>query len=102
MKSLLRRAVGLLAKEARSEKGDNGDEEETEGDEVVLISWDEDENGRPVLLEADILLKDEDREVKLEMDAGERDMLKKVLRDYMAKTNHDEEEEQRKRIVDEL
>ncbi|OWZ66435.1 hypothetical protein AYX14_05909 [Cryptococcus neoformans] len=102
MKSLLRRAVGLLAKEARSEKGDNGNEEETEGDEVVLISWDEDENGRPVLLEADILLKDEDREVKLAMDAGERDMLKKVLRDYMAKTNHDEEEEQRKRIVDEL
>lgn len=101
MKSMLRRAVGLLAKEARSEKRDNGGEEEADGDEVVLISWDEDENGRPVLLEADILLKDEDGEIKLEMGASEKDMLKKVLRDYMLKANH-EEEEQRKRVVDEL
>ncbi|KIR33076.1 protein OS-9 [Cryptococcus deuterogattii MMRL2647] len=101
MKRMLKRAVRLLAKEARGEKRDNDGEEETEGDEVVLISWDEDENGRPVLLEADILLKDEDGEVQLEMGAGEKDMLEKVLRNYMLKAN-DEEEETRKRVVDEL
>lgn len=101
MKGMLKRAVRLLAKQARGEKRDNDGEEETEGDEVVLISWDEDENGRPVLLEADILLKDEDEEVQLEMGAGEKDMLEKVLRNYMLKAN-DEEEEPRKRVVDEL
>lgn len=92
MKSMFRCVVGLLVKEVRSEKWDNGDEEEVDGDEVVLILWDEDENGWLVLLEVDIFLKDEDGEIKLEMGVSEKDMFKKVLRDYMFKVNYEEEE----------
>ncbi|WVQ75899.1 hypothetical protein IAR50_005534 [Cryptococcus sp. DSM 104548] len=106
LKAALKKALGLLAKEVRG--GDDGSEgQEEQGEEVLLLAWDEDENGGAVLVEADMLVNDGEEEKKVGIGGGEREMLQQILRQYLKDSEKDEEglngeDKDGRRVRDEL
>ncbi len=67
-------------------------------DDVVLLSWQEREDGT-VLLDADLLVAGDEAEGKKKLGGQDKEMILKVVREYLDKKENDEEE---KRTRDEL
>ncbi|KAK8847521.1 hypothetical protein IAR55_005379 [Kwoniella newhampshirensis] len=125
LREMLKRALESLSDRARGKssssdtstgKDEDGDtstgkdeDGKKRGEEVVLLSWDEDEEGGAVLIDADMLLLDDeegDRENKVGLGEKEKGMLERVLREYLLRSSEGdeekEEERERQRERDEL
>lgn len=88
LKAMLQRTLEAIGR--KSGKGEGKDD-------VMLVSWEEGEDGR-VLLDADLLIaRDEEGQEKEKVGGKEREMILKVVQEYL-----DKKEEEVKRKRDEL
>ncbi|WVQ83188.1 hypothetical protein IAT38_005327 [Cryptococcus sp. DSM 104549] len=93
LRELLRMAVEMM--DGQGKAGGEGvkERDDDQMDEVVVVSWDEDDDGAAVLVEADMVVMDGEGERRLELGDQEKKKLEDMLRDYLSKP---EEERGRK------
>ncbi|WWD21612.1 hypothetical protein CI109_106098 [Kwoniella shandongensis] len=110
LREMLKKALESLSDRARGKSSslDNDDEGTNRDEEIVLVSWDEDDEGGAVLIDADmVLMGGEEGEKKVGLGEKEKGMLERVIREYLgrskqSKNDEDEDAQDEERVKDEL
>ncbi|WVW78308.1 hypothetical protein I302_100262 [Kwoniella bestiolae CBS 10118] len=128
LRNMLKQALELLGKKTQSGKSKEdtdtpegeGGEDEIKGEQVIFYSWEEgdDEDEGPILLNADLVVLDDDSQdgdggeegdgegvkekARVQLGNREKDVLEKVVRDFLSQKKEKKEDEQGKRNRDEL
>ncbi|WVN89339.1 uncharacterized protein L203_104562 [Cryptococcus depauperatus CBS 7841] len=86
LKAMLRKALGLLSRDKSTEHAEDSD------GEVVMIAWNEDDEGEAILLDTDVILKEGNTKKIIELDNEQKKALERNLREHLVRPDLERQE----------
>ncbi|KAK4686852.1 hypothetical protein P7C73_g3263, partial [Tremellales sp. Uapishka_1] len=104
LRSMLRKAFDMLEGKKNADAGEV-DEDEEDGavvDDVVFLSWEENEDGEAILIDADLVIPGGQAEGRGQLGDEEREMLRRVVQDYLGSEGDEGDGEDVEEVDDEI